>query len=142
MTMTTQTKKRRPPDCYLELIYWFPLRPIRSDEELDRAIQVIDSLIDRDHLEPDEKDYLDVLSDLVERFEKEHHSISPLPDGELLQHLIETSGTTQAKVARETGIAESTISEVIAGKRKLSRSHIGKLARHFNVQPGAFRFDA
>jgi HTH-type transcriptional regulator/antitoxin HigA len=44
-------------------------------------------------------------------------------------------------VARQAGIAESTISEVIAGKRSLSRGHIGKLSRYFGVQPGAFSFD-
>jgi HTH-type transcriptional regulator/antitoxin HigA len=139
--MATRTKKRPARDRYLELVRRFPLRPIRSDEELDRAIRTIDSLIDRENLEVEEKDYLDVLSDLVERYETEHHPISPLPDGELLQHLIETGGTTQAEVARGAGIAESTISEVIAGKRKLSRGHIGKLARYFGVQPGAFSFD-
>ena len=37
-------------DRYLELIHRFPLRPIRSDAELDRAIEVIDSLVDRDDL--------------------------------------------------------------------------------------------
>jgi HTH-type transcriptional regulator / antitoxin HigA len=139
--MATRTKKEPARDLYLGLVVRFPLRPIRSDEELDRAIQMIDSLIDRHHLELEEKDYLDVLSDLVERYETEQHPIVPLPDGELLQHLIETQGTTQVEVARKTGIAESTISEVIAGKRKLSRGHIGKLARLFRVPPGAFCFD-
>jgi HTH-type transcriptional regulator/antitoxin HigA len=141
MTMATRTKKGQAPDLYLELVRRLPLRPIRSDEELDRAIRTIDSLIDRERLKLEEKDYLDVLSDLVERYETEHHPIPSLPDGELLQHLIETNKTTQAEVARQTGIAESTISEVIGGKRNLSPGHIGKLAGFFGVQPGAFRFD-
>jgi HTH-type transcriptional regulator/antitoxin HigA len=128
-------------DRYLELILRFPLRPIRSDQELDQAIGVIDSLIDRRRLKPEERDYLNVLSDLVERYETERHPIPPLSDSELLQHLIELKGVPQAVVASETTIAESTISEVIAGKRKLSRSHIGKLARYFGVQPGAFSFE-
>jgi HTH-type transcriptional regulator/antitoxin HigA len=141
MTMPIKTKKGRARNLYLELVRRFPLRPIRSDEELDRAIHMIDSLIDRDHLVPEEKDYLDVLSDLVERYETVHHPIPPLPDGELLQHLIETNGTTQAELSRKAKIPESTISEIIAGKRKLTRSHIGKLAKHFNVLPGAFSCD-
>jgi hypothetical protein len=33
---------------------------------------------------------------------------------------------------------ESTISEVLAGKRKLNRSRIGQLTRYFHVEPGAF----
>jgi HTH-type transcriptional regulator/antitoxin HigA len=59
----------------------------------------------------------------------------------VLRHLLEARGATQAAVARENGIAESTISEVLAGKRALSRAQIGKLARYFNVGPTAFRFE-
>ena len=39
-----------------------------------------------------------------------------------------------------TGIAESTISEVLSGKRKLNRTQIGKLARYFHVSPAVFEF--
>jgi HTH-type transcriptional regulator/antitoxin HigA len=45
---------------------------------------------------------------------------------------------TQARVAADVGIAESTISAVLAGKRKLTRAQVGKLARYFRVDPGAF----
>ncbi len=34
-------------DQYLELLRGFPLRPLRSDADLDAAIAMIDSLIDR-----------------------------------------------------------------------------------------------
>ena len=40
------------------------------------------------------------------------------------------------------GIAESTISAVLGGKRKLNRTQIAKLARYFHVEPGAFLSEA
>ena len=55
-----------------------------------------------------------------------------------LRLLIEAKGVTQAQAAKEAGIAESTVSEVLAGKRKLNRTQIGKLTRYFHVGPGAF----
>jgi HTH-type transcriptional regulator / antitoxin HigA len=125
-------------DRYLELIRRYPLRPIRSDAELDRAIAVIDSLTDRDDLTREEDDYLDVLGDLVEKYEAEQHPMPPLPDAEMLRHLIEARETTQARVAAETGIAESTLSEILAGKRGLNRKHIEALTRHFKVSPAVF----
>jgi HTH-type transcriptional regulator/antitoxin HigA len=125
-------------DLYLELVRQFPLRPIRSEDELDRAIAIIDSLIDRDDLSPDEQDYLDVLGDITEKYETEHHPLPPVSDAEMLRHLIDARGTTQARVAAETGIAESTISAVLAGKRGLNRKHIEALARHFKVNPAVF----
>jgi HTH-type transcriptional regulator / antitoxin HigA len=49
---------------YFRLVRQFPLRPIRSESALARAVRMIDSLLGRNLL-PDEQDYLDVLADLV-----------------------------------------------------------------------------
>jgi len=125
-------------DSYIELVRRFPLRPIRTEAELDRAVDMIDSLIDRGKLNEDEDDYLDVLGDLVRRYETENHPMPAVSDADMLRHLIEARETTQASVAAETGIAESTISEILAGKRGLSRRHIEALARHFHVSPAVF----
>jgi HTH-type transcriptional regulator/antitoxin HigA len=43
-----------------------------------------------------------------------------------------------AEVARATKIAESTISEVLSGKRSLNRLHITRLAAYFHVKPEVF----
>src|SRR5437870_6402521 len=125
--MAARTKTSWKPDRYLELVRRFPLRPIRSDKELDQATRVLDSLLDRASLEPEEKDYLDVLSDQIDRYEDTHVEIPRASDAEVLQHLLEASGVTQAEVATGAGISESTISEVLSGKRALNRQHIGKL---------------
>jgi HTH-type transcriptional regulator / antitoxin HigA len=130
------------PPAYFRLVRAFPLRPIRTEEGLDRAIEVVNSLLDRDNLLPVEADYLDVLSDLVERYETEQHPMQDASDADVLEHLIEARGVTQADVARGAGIAVSTISEVLSGKRTLSRANIGKLARFFGIDPGVFSFDA
>jgi HTH-type transcriptional regulator/antitoxin HigA len=133
-----ETRVTAAGDRYFELIKSFPLRPLRSDAELDRAIAVIDSLIDQEELSPDEDDYLDVLGDLVEKYETEHHPMPEVSDSDMLRHLIETRGTTQAKLSVEVGIALSTVSEILAGKRRLNRKHIEALARHFRVSPAVF----
>lgn len=130
----------RKQDRYLELVRKFPLRPIRTEGELDAAIKVIDSLIDQDELSAPEQDYLDVLSDLVEDYETIHYPEKSVPDAEMLQFLLEAKCVTQAQAAKGAGIAESTISEVLSGKRKLNRRQIGKLARYFHVEPGVFEF--
>ena len=128
-------------DRFLSLIQMVPLRPIKSEEGLDRAIGVIDSLIVRDDRDVDEQDYLDVLVRLVEAYEAEHHPIRSVSDAETLSHLIDAQDVAQSMVAAETGIAESTISEILAGKRGLNRRHIGVFARYFHVGPAVFRFD-
>jgi len=140
--METHPQAVRPSsDRYLELVRQFPLRPLHSEAELDSAVKVINSLLDRDQLDADEDDYLDVLSDLVEKYEFLHHPIESVSDAEMLRHLIEARNLSQAQVATDTGISESTISEVLAGKRGLSRRNVGLLARFFRVSPAVFSFD-
>ncbi len=138
--MSTAHRCGKAKDGYFDLVRRFPLRPIRSDDELDEAIEVVDSLLSRGALAPEEEDYLEVLSDLVQRYESEAHPLAPVSDAEMLRHLIEAKGVSQSRVSRETGIADSTISEVLRGKRSLNRSHIGKLARYFKVSADVFAF--
>jgi HTH-type transcriptional regulator / antitoxin HigA len=132
------TKSRMVPGRYLELIQTFPLRPIRSDKDLVAALAVIDQLLDQKRLLREEQDYLDVLSDLVARYEKEQHPMPPVSDADMLRHLIEAKDVTHVQVGRATGIAESTISAVLSGDRRLRREHIAKLARYFHVGVRAF----
>ena len=77
---------------------------------------------------------------MIEAYETLTVPIRPVSDANMLRFLIANRDATQAEVAKQSGIAESTISEVLAGKRKLNRTQIGKLARYFHIEPGAFAF--
>ena len=91
---------------------------------------MVDSLLDRRDLAPDEEDYLEVLGDLIEQYEGEAHPMPPVSDEEMLRHLIEAKGVSQTEVSKATGIADSTISEVLKGKRSLNRKphrHTGEI---------------
>jgi len=136
--MKTKIPRHKALDGYLELVHRLPLRPIRNDKELDRAIRVINKLLDRSRLTPGEQDYLDVLGDSVERYEDKTHPIADVSEEEMLRFLIDQRDVTQAEVARATGISESRISDVLAGKRRLTRGQIEKLAAYFHVAPGVF----
>jgi len=137
-TARTRRKSGRSLDRYLELVRTFPLRPIRSEAELDRATAIIHALLDRDDLDPAEDDYLDILGDLVERYEDVHHPIAPASDADMLRFLLDQKSVTQLAVAKETGIANTTLSAVLNEKRSLTREHITKLARYFKVDPAVF----
>lgn len=139
MTHATISPSLAAPSVrYLELINLFPLRPIRSDEDLDRAIAMVDILLDLQKPTPDEADYLEVLGDLIERYEQEAHPIPRGTDAEMLRFLIENKEVSQTEVARETQIADSTISAILSGKRAINRSQVGAFARYFHVDPRVF----
>src|SRR5688500_2035348 len=86
-------------DRYLSLVRRFPLRPLRTDADLDAAVALVDELIDRAELTAPEQDYLDVLSDLVEAYETETIPMRPVGDADLLRFLIEHKGITQTEAA-------------------------------------------
>ncbi len=138
MARTTEAQQPGATDRYLELVKRHPPRPIRSEEELDHALAVVNELIDQGDLGADEADYLDVLSDLVARYEAVFQPMPPASNQELLRHLIEARGDTLAAVAAGAGISESTLSEILMGNRDLDRWHIEALAKYFHVQPTVF----
>jgi HTH-type transcriptional regulator / antitoxin HigA len=136
--MATKTVgiERPAGDGYLALVRKFPLRPIRTEAELDGAIAMVDTLSDRKNLADDEHDYLLVLSSLIEKYEDDHYPIPEVSGLPMLRSLLEFKGVTQAQVAAQTGIAESTLSEILAGKRRMATKHIAILAKYFGVDPG------
>ena len=103
-------------EAYLSLVRGFPLRPIRTEAELDRAIAMVDTLSDRAELAEYERDYLLVLSGLIKKYEDDHYPVPEATGIPMLRSLIEFKGETQARVAARTGIPESTLSEILAGK--------------------------
>lgn len=140
--MVRSTKKtRRVPDTYLQLVNEFPLKSIHNDKELAAAQKMIDKLLKRGPLDAGAEDYLDALSDLVVIYEDEHIKFDDPSDAEMLSHLMEAKGVNQVQLAKETRIGKSTISEILAGKRKLTRKNVAKLCAYFGVVQGVFSLD-
>ena len=129
----------RASASYLKLVIVFPIRPLRSDGELDEAIRVIDRLLSRKkHLDEQEQGYLDSLSHEIRRYEEANVPMPAVSGAAMLRHLIDARDATLSEVALGTGIAVSTISSVLGDKRELNRRHIEKLAHFFGVAPGVF----
>ena len=141
-TMSLATLYGEAQETYLALIRTFPLRPLRSEAELDEATMVLDALVVKDTLTAAEADYLAVLSDLVEQYEAEAHPIHPASDAELLQHLLDATGITPIQVAQETELDATTLAAVLAGTQPLTRAQIDTLARYFQVSPRVFALSA
>lgn len=123
---------------YMELVAKFPLASIRSEKHLDAATATINKLLKRAPLSSGEEQYLEALSDLVMVYEAEHHPVPDASGAEMLEHLMDAKQVRQADVAKATGIAKSTIALILAGKRRISQSHLPKLAEFFGVSPAVF----
>lgn len=136
--MATAAKAKTDLTLYLKLVHAFPLRPIRTEAELDQATAMMDALSDRAELAPEERDYWAVLAGLIEEYEDEFYPIPDAAPGDVLLHLIEARDTTQVQVAEDLGISVSTLNEFIKGKRGIHTRHMAALGRYFNVPPTVF----
>ena len=138
--MAVERAHRAMPDLYFELVKAFPLTPIRDDAHLAGAQATIDAILARgDDVRAGGAEYLAVLADLVEAFEDEHYPTTPAPVPSLLRELMRSNGLTQAKLATEVGIVQSTISAILNGSRSPTTKQAEALGRRFNLDPGVFR---
>jgi HTH-type transcriptional regulator / antitoxin HigA len=138
MNAGTKISRDRCSPEYLALVRAFPLRPLRGDDEHRRAIAVVDGFLNRPARTADEDDYLDVLGLLIADYEDaiyEHPDFSPV---ERLRHLMEEHPLTQAELARRAGVAVTSLSDILNGKRRISPRVRAKFAECFGVAASFF----
>jgi HTH-type transcriptional regulator/antitoxin HigA len=121
------------------------LLPIRSPAAYRRGLAVANGLLRKKavagRLTRATTGYLVVLIGLIETYERQRFPRKRVGDGEILDHLLESRDVTQVQVEAATGIAAPTLSAVIAGRRRLTRDQIGRIAKYFRVVPTVFSFD-
>ena len=128
-------------DDYMDLVREMPLRPIRSDADQASAVRVLTRLMGRPNgtLSDGERDYVAAISRFVEDYDALTYQApkgdrSPL---EILRFLVREHGMNTAALGAVLG-NQTAASLVLNGKRRLSLSHIRKLADHFKVDAGLF----
>jgi HTH-type transcriptional regulator/antitoxin HigA len=120
--------------AYQKLIKRFPLRPIRDDEQNDRAAEICDVLTDRvDVLNEAERDYLEVLTDLIAKYESRWDAeVSAMSPRDLVLYLMDQNGLAQKDLVPEFG-SPSRVSEFLKGERSLSIEQAKRLASRFRL---------
>ena len=114
------------------------LRPIRSEEEYDRTVTLMNYLLD---VVGDKADHalsglLDLVGGLVADYDASHYAIEAAEPREVLRGLIESRGLKQGDLAEV--LPQGNLSAILAGKRKISATLAGKLAKYFDVSPAVF----
>ena len=138
MNAGTKTRSDRCSPQYLALVRAFPPRPIRGDDDHRRAIEVVNGLLDRQSLTADEEDYLDVLGLLIVDYEDAIYDHPELEPVERLRHLMEEHSLTQAELARRAGVAVTSLSDILNGRRRISPRVRAKFAECFGVAASFF----
>jgi HTH-type transcriptional regulator/antitoxin HigA len=86
---------------------------------------------------PEQRELLDLLVVLIERFDSDRYSLSAASPVEVLRELMEARAMKLADLAALIG-SKGVASEILSGKRGLSKTNIKRLAEHFSVSSELF----
>jgi HTH-type transcriptional regulator / antitoxin HigA len=131
MTLTFDT------DTYADLLAQYRPKIIASEAENDNAIALAEKLAHHLNKSPEEKALLDLLITLIEKFEDEHYPIPVSSPLNMLKHLMEARGLKQEDLVGIIG-SRGVVSEVVNGKRDISKAQAKSLANYFNVDVSLF----
>ncbi len=115
------------------------LAPVRSETHYKQVEALVESVLaivgddDDHHL----NGLLELLSNNLHAYEEEHHAIPRASGAEILRFLMQQHDLKQADLALEFG-GQGNVSDVLTGKRELSKKQIQALSRRFGVSPAVF----
>lgn len=102
------------------------IRPIKSEGDYNRALRAIEQLWEAKPDTP-ESDHLELLSILVEAFEREHYPVPPPDPIAAIEHCMESGGLTRKDLEPFIG-SRARVSEIMARRRPLTLSMIRRLS--------------
>ncbi|MEG4408621.1 transcriptional regulator [Microcoleus sp. MON2_D5] len=121
---------------YSNLLAEIAPRAIETQEEYDRLLAVAERLTFAKNRTPEERALYKLLVTLIEVYETENYPIESEPH-EILQHIMESSGTRQADLVGIIG-SSGVVSEVVNGKRAISKAQAKALGDYFKISPSLF----
>jgi len=123
---------------------WMPFKEligvtsVRTKADYERASAIIETLLDEIGDDEDHPlaDVLDYLADQVKVYEDEHYPIPESKPHEILRFLMDQHGLKQEDLA--DCASQGRISEILSGKRAISKEVAKNLARRFHVHADLF----
>jgi len=81
--------------------------------------------------------YLKVIVPFIEEYEKKEFSSRSVSPEDMLRFLMEQNELSQYNLAQDLG-GQPVVSDILNGRRKLTREHIERLGKRFNITPASF----
>ncbi len=127
------------PKKYGELLIDVSPGAIETEEENERALAIIDKLMrkDEDALSPEEDRLLRMLAVLVEDFENRAYPMGEPNPAVALRELMREHGLKQNDMLEIFG-SQGTVSQVLNGKREISKAQARKLSERFRLPVDIF----
>lgn len=93
---------------------------IETEQEYERVLKLVEQLTFKNNRTKEEQALHKLLVILIEAYETENYPMSESAPHEILQHIMEASGTSQADLVGIIG-SSGVVSEVVNGNRSISK---------------------
>ena len=124
-------------DIYSNLLQETLPKVIENEVEYEEMLAKVENFIFTKNKSPEQVNLLKLLALLVEKYEAENYPLETPQPFEILQHLMESNHLRQADLVGIIG-SSGVVSEVVNGKRSISKSQAKALANFFNVSAELF----
>ncbi len=125
-------------DCYGQLLAQYQPQVVTSEAENERLLKIVEELMACPKRTPEQDRVLQLLGSLVEQFEDKHYQLNASTPHSLLLHFMEARNLKQADLVGVISVSRGVISEVVNGKRQITKNQAKKLGEFFGVDPGLF----
>ena len=110
---------------------------IETEDENKRMLAEVKWLMDKPRLSPEESRLFDLLVRLIDDFEERHYRLDAATPRGILLELMAARGVKPRDLWSVFG-SKGTASDVINGKRGVSKANAKALAEHFHVSAELF----
>jgi HTH-type transcriptional regulator / antitoxin HigA len=124
--------------AYIDLLSQTLPSVIETESEYQRLLALTESLHFNKNRTLEEKKIYKLLVTLIEIYESQQYSIPASTPQEILQHIMESSGLRQADIAAIIGASSGVVSQIVNGKRSISKTQAKILGHQFKVSPSLF----
>lgn len=124
-------------DAYTALLAEYQPKVITTEEENDRALEIVEKLMMVKNRTREQSAVLKLLVILIEKFEDEHYQLNAATPKSILLHFMEARGVRQEDLIGVIG-SRGVVSEVVNGKRSISKAQAKALGEYFHVSPELF----
>ena len=111
---------------------------IKSKKQYFEYCDILEQLLDLKKKGKEIKDEIELLTLLIEKWDKEHNSFSDANPIDLLQYLMKENNLKAKDLATIHDLSKGMVSEILNYNKGMSKEVIRKLAHHFKVSQDAF----
>lgn len=123
--------------AYRNLLAQVAPQIIETEEEYERARVITEQLTFAKNRTPEERALHKLFVTLIEAYEAQNYPMDQATPHEILQHIMDSSGIRQADLVGIIG-SSGVVSEVVNGKRSISKAQAKALGDYFKVSPTLF----